>query len=1125
MNGIDDNPITLNQEPTKDSIISQEEIDKEAEDSKRDTLWGKPANDIINGRDVAAQYPPVRAIWEMVQNARDVNTDKCRIEFYRKSDCFIFRHDGLPFTNQTLDALILQTSSKVRDDIEQVGQYGTGFLTTHRLGRKFELSGSLQYKPNVECYCLFKDFPIDRTSNSKQEMIQSLAEQFINKEKLLKDSSLRSLSPSEWTTFKYLQPNLIEQQNAEECFEKSPELIPYVMCLNKGIRSISFIDEIEKKNSIFENMGMEKIADSELYTVYKTAISMSISTEDKVMSKNVISLDSKETITTKKGTVLPKVTVIVPIDGKKIVPLGEGVPRLFLYLPLIGTEKWGVNFIISSPVFTCATENRSNLRLVHDGQGDPNIVTLNQEAIKLASSIVFAYLNEHIAEWTDARLLAPVRFDIHSSNEELSDYYKSLKAMWISNLSVLSLVEVLSNDIIVKKTAAEIYVTDLELSKDINENLELLDAVYNLLCKMYPEAVPRKEHLVYWSEVFDKWYEIEPCNRIVSLDQIVDYVDINGLNVLTKKDLLTLCTYFKNSGKERYFDKNILLTEIGTLTNAKDGLKPIIPNKTLKECLKVLLCEKTSKFLDTQFSELASVSDFTIKDVKDALPSSIDILSERIKSLCESTKKQLINNHIDDSVIQNSLLTMEERNALMDYCYLIIPYDSKAFEASALNKVVSYFGYQLPTDDKIHIVSNELEWRGALRLLINDVLLDFTLLADTDKAKKTEWIHTFVSTVYGYSDFRSILKNYCCYLSQTGKYRYCEEMSKDMGIPDGMKNIYDTIVSDTNNNVSIRSQLFDKSYSGIADTEAKWEVIAFGAEIMKHIKASGKYYQDIDNYKHKDLIMDIINNFEDVDEGGIWKSAFEIIEKDIPQLLTKLVLDGNNRDPMIRIMKVKNTQRLKEIAEIIEDENLLTILQLGRQALQQKQNSEIDFEQKKKLGKYVEDYLRQELYHDLENLELKIEVYDEQWGQDIVIRIDGEAVYYIEAKSRWKSADSVMMSASQLDKSVEEKERYSLFAVNMIGFNSENVEKHTYPDTMEIFAQRIRVITNIGELNDEIRPLNRDPYEQVHIGGDYKAVIPQNLINNSEKSISYDVFMEKVLKPCIKEFIRKRKTN
>ncbi len=54
--------------------FSQDAIDKAVEESKNETLLGKPANDIINGWDTAAaQYEPVRAIWEMVQKVRDVS--------------------------------------------------------------------------------------------------------------------------------------------------------------------------------------------------------------------------------------------------------------------------------------------------------------------------------------------------------------------------------------------------------------------------------------------------------------------------------------------------------------------------------------------------------------------------------------------------------------------------------------------------------------------------------------------------------------------------------------------------------------------------------------------------------------------------------------------------------------------------------------------------------------------------------------------------------------------------------------------------------------------------------------------------------------------------------------------
>ncbi len=57
----------------------------------------------------------------------------------RKQDCFVFQHNDQPFTRTMLQSLILQTSSKVHEDIIQVRQYETGVLTTHKFGIDFRL--------------------------------------------------------------------------------------------------------------------------------------------------------------------------------------------------------------------------------------------------------------------------------------------------------------------------------------------------------------------------------------------------------------------------------------------------------------------------------------------------------------------------------------------------------------------------------------------------------------------------------------------------------------------------------------------------------------------------------------------------------------------------------------------------------------------------------------------------------------------------------------------------------------------------------------------------------------------------------------------------------------------------
>ena len=102
--------------------MTEEEYRKSVEDSQRaaheETMWGKPARDIITGISNNSNVWPVRAIWELVQNARDVvkTGGRAKIKFTRKEGEVIFQHDGVPFTHKTIEALILQTSSKAAEN-------------------------------------------------------------------------------------------------------------------------------------------------------------------------------------------------------------------------------------------------------------------------------------------------------------------------------------------------------------------------------------------------------------------------------------------------------------------------------------------------------------------------------------------------------------------------------------------------------------------------------------------------------------------------------------------------------------------------------------------------------------------------------------------------------------------------------------------------------------------------------------------------------------------------------------------------------------------------------------------------------------------------------------------------
>lgn len=159
-------------------------IEAEQQETEVEALWEKPANDIINGIGNNGLIKPARAIWELVQNGRDIAKDAgSNISFIRREKEFVFTHDGQPFTNKTMTALILQMSSKQNQSNIQAGQYGTGLLTTHKFGFKFLLSGPIEVKVGEGVYYNFVDFPIDRSEVSNKEKLAKILQKTTEKYK------------------------------------------------------------------------------------------------------------------------------------------------------------------------------------------------------------------------------------------------------------------------------------------------------------------------------------------------------------------------------------------------------------------------------------------------------------------------------------------------------------------------------------------------------------------------------------------------------------------------------------------------------------------------------------------------------------------------------------------------------------------------------------------------------------------------------------------------------------------------------------------------------------------------------------------------------------------------------
>ncbi|MCI0719185.1 MAG: hypothetical protein L0338_09485, partial [Acidobacteria bacterium] len=86
--------------------------------------------------------------FELLQNAHDAGPrdghDGISVTFELDEGVLRFQHDAAPFTMADIAALLTGGSSKDFDSRETTGRFGTGFLVTHALSERVQVSGVLE---------------------------------------------------------------------------------------------------------------------------------------------------------------------------------------------------------------------------------------------------------------------------------------------------------------------------------------------------------------------------------------------------------------------------------------------------------------------------------------------------------------------------------------------------------------------------------------------------------------------------------------------------------------------------------------------------------------------------------------------------------------------------------------------------------------------------------------------------------------------------------------------------------------------------------------------------------------------------------------------------------------------
>jgi hypothetical protein len=269
-----------------------------------------------------------RWFWELLQNACDYN-DNVKIELEITPEFLYFRHNGKPFKLSQALNLILPDSDKDQDeDPEVIGQYGSGFISTHILSTHVTITGSVYGDGDGE---FSFEFLLDRSKYTDRDF---LAETSRKAEQQFKDSLVVSKTPDPpfTTQFKY---NL-------------KETLPFVDASKSIELGVSFVEDILPYVFAFQRRLIEvSIKTGNQKSIYRC----SDRTENKVIT-TVINYEADSLVAPNSYTIRvfseQDTFVAVEEEDRNLKSFKEDVPKLFKIYPLIGAHDFPFPCVIHS---------------------------------------------------------------------------------------------------------------------------------------------------------------------------------------------------------------------------------------------------------------------------------------------------------------------------------------------------------------------------------------------------------------------------------------------------------------------------------------------------------------------------------------------------------------------------------------------------------------------------------------------------------------------------------------------------------------------------------------------------------------------------------------------------------
>ena len=1015
-------------------------LKKQAERQDRMLDLLQHCSKISTGIDNLASNSGDRAIWELVQNAKDLSGE-CHICMKLTKDRFVFKHKGTPFNYETLTSLIKQVSSsekqfreKNSDGLPKVGQYGTGFLTTHAFSRRIELKGCMEASLEGEPLCYVdlensngQGFEIDREFKDIKEFVEKMNKQIEDAQDLLYKAS--TPEPREWTELHYLL-NETGMRKALLGLENARRLMPYVLAFNPTIKDVRMICDLdEEKYDITYSREGEETEQVASYSVVKTSVGI---TGQEPFEVYCLCSDDRT-----KQIVIPP--TVFP-DAKK-------TPSMFLFYPLLGTENFGTNFIFHSSSFT-AKEERDGIMLPSGNENakekyEKNVVILN-EMVEMLLDFLKKVVDERFSI-ADNESLARIYFPCSGNDDiELDEYFTTLKKKFVECFVTLPLLKTENEKVSIQSGNVKVFhpsLYDTLSSETLSQKIDVLKEYASLA---YPIPVQKP---LEWSRIIDEWGAGND-DYFITYQEICDSIKDKGDKL---KQFLQL---MQDAGQGELMAANpVIPNRKGKLCAGGSLQKAPTVTKQLYLIAEPLLGEKADKLVDPEYEKFIEREIYSRKNLR-----------EDMSTWLTEQKKEYVDKGFEFPA------TMIQ--ALITFCS---HYPSAGLN-SFRNKMMPWIGKLYGLEKEECVLPSVEEKETDLYETPFGILMECALL--TISKKNTEWVVENNELLYGIlSLYLSMteerwtekLKKYAVIPNQNHQLCLLEKLNKmEPCIDSELCRIYKDVFGE-----DPRKDWVDERYAPLCKIDTRYAV-----------KLAGDIQTELETRGYKDeAVLDIIELLE----KKHWKqSLFDSINAQKEKLRYGFTTP-EQRVHINKLIKAKNNDLLEQFATITENNDPALIVEMTKKAIADAEHQAYI----KKLGAYVENHLLEYLKKRLASV--GINVVDEQGGQDYIVSKAGFEDYRIEVKSRWSTDKSVEMSKLQFETAVGKPEWFALIMANMESFPDWRVNDND-PLKEDEIEEKLKVLDNIGnneELYNRVEAAFRGGEDDIKADGSYTIRVPQ----------------------------------